>query len=217
MSDLNEAFDRLFVERVEISLTVIPRVRAAYFEIGIPLCALGRVVLADAPVALQISVGIEHYVIAGKQFAVLGAHSARCGVVREARRAVIGSDGKEQVTSAETLIFCYYSAGGAGRPSVLVIEPSKHFFALRLVGAGADEMHELVAQIFRIHAGSDMHMKSAEAHLMKNFYLPQKFVLFELAVPRPERRGAVLARRGAKQLVRQGAEIILFIKHIFLR
>ena len=78
-------------------------------------------------------------------------------------------------------------------------------------------MHELVAQIFRIHAGSDMHMKSAEAHLMKNFYLPQKFVLFELAVPRPERRGAVFARRGAKQLIGQGAEIILFIKHIFLR
>ena len=78
-------------------------------------------------------------------------------------------------------------------------------------------MHELVAQIFRIHAGSDMHMKSAEAHLMKNFYLPQKLVLFELAVPRPERRGAILARRGAKQLIGQGAEIILFIKHIFLR
>lgn len=78
-------------------------------------------------------------------------------------------------------------------------------------------MHELVAQIFRIHAGSDMHMKSAEAHLMKNFYLPQKLVLFEPAVPRPERRGAVFARRGAKQLIGQGAEIILFIKHIFLR
>ena len=62
-----------------------------------------------------------------------------------------------------------------------------------------------------------MHMKSAEAHLMKNFYLPQKFVLFELAVPRPERRGAVFARRGAKQLIGQGVEIILFIKHIFLR
>ena len=78
-------------------------------------------------------------------------------------------------------------------------------------------MHKLVAQIFRIHACSDMHMKSAETHLMKNFYLPQKFVLFKLAVPRPERRGAILARRGAKQLIGQVAEIILFIKHIFLR
>ena len=128
MSDLNEAFDRLFVERVEISLAVIPRVRAAYFEIGVPLSALGRVVLADASVALQISVGIEHYVVAGKQFAVLGAHSARCGVIREARRAVVWSYGKEQVARAKALIFRDYSACGAGGPSVLVVKPRKHFF-----------------------------------------------------------------------------------------
>ena len=120
------------------------------------------------------------------------------------------------MAGAKTLILCDYAARRARGPSVLVIEPREHLFALCLVGAGADELHKLIAQIFRIHARSDMHMKAAEAHPVKHVYLPQKLFFLELAVPRPKRRGAVFARRRAKQFIGQGTHIILFIKHIFL-
>ena len=52
VGDLNKALDRIFIERVEIRLTVIPRIRAAYLEIGVPLRALGGVPLADTLAAL---------------------------------------------------------------------------------------------------------------------------------------------------------------------
>ena len=120
------------------------------------------------------------------------------------------------MAGAEALILCDYAARRARGPSVLVIEPREHLFALRLVGTGADELHKLIAQIFRIHARSDVHMKAAEAHPVKHVYLPQKLFFLELAVPRPKRRGAVFARRRAKQFIGQGTHIILIIKHIFL-
>ena len=52
VGDLNKALDRIFIERVEIRLTVISRIRAAYLEIGVPLRALGGVPLADTLAAL---------------------------------------------------------------------------------------------------------------------------------------------------------------------
>lgn len=108
------------------------------------------------------------------------------------------------------------AAGGPGGPTILVIEPGQHVLVLRLLHAGADQVHEFWRKVRRGQAGADVHMEAAEAHGLQLFNLPEQLLPVQVAVPRPERRPAVFAFGMLKQFIGQFRIACVRIEHCIL-
>ena len=65
----------------------------------------------------------------------------------------------------------YAPTGGSGWPAVLVVEPGQHLVVLCLIDAVADVAHKFFCEIGAVHAGADMHVKTAKAHFLEKMDL----------------------------------------------
>ena len=71
-----------------------------------------------------------------------------------------------------------------------------------------------IGQILGRHAGADMHVEAAKAHLLELLDLPAELVGVQLVVPCPEGRGAVFAGRVLEGIQVQLTFLVLGIKHM---
>ena len=184
MRDLHKPVDGLLVQAVDIGLVVEPRVLFVQLQIGRPHRFAGRglVILTQTAIGVQLSRRVERHAVARDPPAVRG--DLHVFLRRE-----------QQVPLAVLLVLRHKAARRARRVAILVVEVGQHLFLLRLVGAGAHELHELVGQVGRGHARAHVHVEAAHAHALQLLDLPQQLILVKLAVPRPEGRCAVFARR----------------------
>ena len=210
----DKLLDRLGVERIQIRLVVIPRGGRADLQIGVPHAVLVRRSVLNALVVRQAAV-LQRHAVLREQLAVLLTRADRLRGGHGALFALpIGSGGEEQIARGIAPIARHQSARRAGRPAILVIEPAEHVVLLSLVAAGAGQIHELIAQIGRGHARAGVHVEAAHAHLLEDVDLAQQLVLLKTAVPRPERRAAVLAAGVFKQALLQLLVLGMRIQHI---
>ena len=210
----DELLDRLGVERIQIRLVVIPRGGRADLQIGVPHAILVRRAVLDALVMRQAAVLQRHAVLREQRSVLLtradrlrGGHGALFALA-------VGGGREEQIARRIAPVARHQAARRAGGPTVLVVEPAEHMVLLGLVAAGTGQIHELVAQIGRGHARAGVHMEAAHAHLLEDVDLAQQLVLLQTAVPRPERRAAILAAGVFKQTLLQLLVLGMRIQHI---
>ena len=105
---------------------------------------------------------------------------------------------KEQLTCPVFFVLGDDAACGAGGPAIFVVKPCQHVFLTAFFHAGSHKGHVLITQIGGGHAGAYVHMGAAHAHFFKYFQLAQQLLLFQLAVPCPERGAAIFTARIAE-------------------
>ena len=235
----DEFADGVRIQCVQIGLVVVPRGRQRQNFVCIPFCSFRIRIGCNPPGGCQTAVRVRHHVVARERPSVdrfdpaarlvrrkradlraIGIPIAADGIVkRPGKRAVVVRGERmrrhQQPPRAVGLVFRDQTACRTGRPAILVIQPGEHLLLLGLVHAGADQRHELVAQVRGAHPRPDVHMKPAQPHFFEKFDLPQQFVALQVAVPRPKRGGAVLRRRRAEQRVAELLRLIFGIQHFF--
>ena len=230
VSDLNEFLGRLFGERVNVGISVIPIGTRLTGAEKVPLNSLCARPSAYLAVGLHKSVLVKDY-IEGSD--IIGLALLECLLGRQLARKVnrrLHSLGKlvislylldrlgvnyDYMSLSVFRLFRNETARKARGPLVLVVKPGKHPLRLRLIGAGANQSHKLIGQIFIVHTEARVHMESAKAHLLEIFYLSLKKRRSHFAIPRPEGRAAVFACGASEKLIGKLFFYILFVKHRF--
>ena len=92
------------------------------------------------------------------------------------------------------------SAGGAGRPAVLVVHPCVHVLLASLVDARLDAFEPARRKVLRRHSDARVHEESAKAALAHEADLASQTIRLHYAVPGPERRAAEFAARMVESL-----------------
>ena len=211
VGDLNETVDCRFVERIHVSLPVVPSTVLGYLHISIPFLMLGGFVFTDYFPIDQLARGIQLHVEASEQSALFGKFRSAFRIsIRNAADFCVRLVGKEQMARTEALFFGDKAARRAGGPTVLIVKPCDHVLAFRFFHAIFDECHEFFAEIRRCHTRSDVHMRTAEAHFFENLELSVQFLLIQLAVPCPEGSAAVFRRWfGKERVIQTGSAVFL--------
>ena len=167
--NLDESVHGCFVQGIYISLIVVPGAGSLHLQISIPFLVLRSFLLADHLPADQITILIQLYIVAALKCAILCTGSLCTGTIAQIVGTLyiaVGGGGEKQVTCTVFLILSYQTACCAGRPTVLVIQPSQHLLALCLVNTSLDQLHVLVTQVRCSHTGTHMHMSAAKAHFL---------------------------------------------------
>ena len=187
MGDMEKLLHAARVKGVDIGLVVVPGIIPCDFPVNIQRKAFCMTVFFHAPIGFQRAVRIQGDIKGGEKRGVCSLLSCKHGIAL-----------------TEGRILCDQSAGRAGGPAVLIIEPDQHVFLTRLFHTGLDQLKKLFAQVFRFQTGPHMDMDTAVAHLLELFHLPEQVFFIQLAVPGPERGAAVLTARIGEQAFRHG-------------
>ena len=92
------------------------------------------------------------------------------------------------------------TAGRAGGPTILVVEPGLHAVLLGGIGHLVDEVEPLIPQVLGDESRAGVHEVAAQSHLLHDVGLAHQLLAAKLAVPGPEGLAAVLHRGGGKIL-----------------
>ena len=187
MRYLDKPFNGGFVHCVYICIAVVARRGVRRFKVGVKYTSpiVGFFLVAQYAVGGKASVVVKRYRKAADKLAVSAAQS-RCLFVTAADLPgdlLIRERCEKQVAYAVFFVLCDKTARKAGGPAILIVKPCKHTVLLRLVNAGADAGHELIPEVWRIHARTDVHMIAAKSHLSENVCLTHQLVLVKTAVP----------------------------------
>ena len=202
MGYLQKALNGFFVEGVHVGLIVEYGSEVSDLPPYVPQGTLGVLALREPFVGGEALVFVQHHVKAGQEVGV--------GAVREVRVA-----GEGNVSLAVFLVLGDVAAAVARGPLVLVVEPGQHLILLGVIGAGLDQLHEVVGEVGGGHAGSAMHMESAQPHFLENIDLTEEFLLLQIAVPGPERGSPIFGGGVGEQAGIQGGRFSVFlVEHI---
>ena len=192
MGDADKFLDGSGFHGIHISVEMEPGAGLGHFQHRVPYRSARFLAVRQAAVAFQQSVPVQLYAVPGQQLPL--------AVLRGFRR-------HQQEPLAVLRVLRHKAPGKSGGPPVLVVQPGQHALLPRLLHAGADAVHEFVAQVRNGHPASDMHVESAHSHLFHIADFPLQQVLVQAAVPGPEGRAAVFRPRVPEQF---GIRLLFF-------
>ena len=181
----------------------------------------GISVVTDAEAALAILESFVPFATAKQQ-----AHGIGGKKLSAARLSAVGGKscvllplyaGKNQRSPSKPAVLGNCAARKAGRITILVVKPSEHTALFGVRHASFDALVEFLPEVRGGKPCARVHMIAAEAHFAEKLRLTHALLFFELIVPRPKGRAAILGRRVLKKFITQFFGFVFVVQHNFLR
>ena len=147
---MHKFFYRLFIQGIQIGLTVIPGIILIYYDIGIPHLAGGFLLRLQAAIVLHKMIAVKGYGVSAQKisaglFSRIRHPAEFFKILSKIPAAVRIRAVNYQRTAPVAVIFCNKAARRPGRPTVFVIQPAKHILFFCLFIAQTNQAHKLFA------------------------------------------------------------------------